>query len=52
MALHQTGKDAEARKTFAAAMLTHEWREGKGDLPDGWIRHVLRREADFHHLWS
>jgi serine/threonine-protein kinase len=46
MALHQTGKEAEARKTLAAAMLYHDWRENKSDVPDCWIRHVLRREAE------
>ncbi|MDY3552921.1 protein kinase [Gemmata sp. JC717] len=46
MALHRINKEAEARTVFAAAMLTHEWREGKGDMPDGWIRHVIRREAE------
>ena len=46
MALYRSGKEAEARKTFASAMLSHEWREGVGPMPDGWIRHVLRREAE------
>ncbi|MBP3955611.1 protein kinase [Gemmata sp. G18] len=46
MALHRTGKEAEARKTFAAAVLHHEWRENQANSPDGWIRHVLRREAE------
>ncbi|VTT98861.1 serine threonine protein kinase : Tetratricopeptide repeat protein,protein kinase family protein OS=Singulisphaera acidiphila (strain ATCC BAA-1392 / DSM 18658 / VKM B-2454 / MOB10) GN=Sinac_4434 PE=3 SV=1: Pkinase: TPR_1 [Gemmataceae bacterium] len=45
MALHRVGEEADARKAFAVAMLTHEWREDKVDSPDGWIRHVLRREA-------
>jgi serine/threonine-protein kinase len=46
MALHQTGKEAEARKTLAWAMLYHDWREDQADIPDFWIRHVLRREAE------
>jgi serine/threonine-protein kinase len=46
MALYRTGKEGEAHKTFAEAMLNHEWRESRVDSPDGWIRHVLRREAE------
>jgi serine/threonine-protein kinase len=46
MALHRTDQEAEARKTLAAAMLNHDWRENQVNSPDGWIRHVLRREAE------
>src|SRR5262249_22798467 len=35
MALHRSGKEAEARNVFASAMLNHEWREGMGPMPDG-----------------
>lgn len=46
MALHQAGKEAEAQRTLASAMLNHEWRERQVNSSDGWIRHVLRREAE------
>jgi serine/threonine-protein kinase len=46
MALHSTGKKAEARQTFASAMLNHNWRENQVRDQDGWINHVLRREAE------
>ena len=46
MAQHRTGKEAEARKTLASAMLDHHWDEDHVDGPEGWIRHVLRREAE------
>jgi serine/threonine-protein kinase len=46
MSQHQLGREAEARRTFALAMTTHEWQDGKRDLPEGWIRQVLRREAE------
>jgi serine/threonine-protein kinase len=46
MALYRTGKEAEARKTLASAMLNHSWGEDRVTNEDGWIRHVLRREAE------
>jgi serine/threonine-protein kinase len=46
MALHRTGKEAEARKTLASVMLNHDWRENRVRGLDDWIRHVLRREAE------
>jgi serine/threonine-protein kinase len=46
MALHRSGKEAEARKIFASAMLNHNWHEYRVTGEDGWIRHVLRREAE------
>jgi serine/threonine-protein kinase len=46
MALHRTGKEAEARKTFASVMLNHSWHESRVTGEEGWIRHVLRREAE------
>ncbi len=46
MALHRSGRAAEARRTLAAAVLSHDWRENKVRDQDGWIFHVLRREAE------
>ena len=46
MALQQSGRAAEARKTLAEAILAHDWRTIKVRDQDGWIYHVLRREAE------
>jgi serine/threonine-protein kinase len=46
MALHRTGKEAEARERLASAMLNHHWGEDQVKGYDDWIRHVLRREAE------
>ena len=48
MALHQSGREAEARETLAAAVLAHDWRANQVHVSDqnGWIYHVLRREAE------
>jgi serine/threonine-protein kinase len=46
MALHQSGKVAEARKELAAAVPAHDWRAQQARDQDGWIFHVLRREAE------
>jgi serine/threonine-protein kinase len=46
MALHQSGKKEEARKIFVAAVLNHDWRPHQVRDQDGWIVHVLRREAE------
>ncbi len=46
MALHEAGKKDEARKVFTSVMLDHEWRENQMGMPDTWVRHVLRREAE------
>lgn len=46
MALHQNGQLAEARKTFAAAILSYDWRAIQAHDHDAWICHVLRREAE------
>jgi serine/threonine-protein kinase len=48
LSLHQSGQAAEARKTLAAAILEHDWRATKVRARDqnGWIYHVLRREAE------
>ena len=46
MALHQKGQLAEARKMLAAAVLAHDWRAYQAVDQDGWMFHVLRREAE------
>jgi eukaryotic-like serine/threonine-protein kinase len=46
MALHRSGKAAEARKMLAAAVLAHDWRANLVRDRDGWMYHVLRREAE------
>jgi eukaryotic-like serine/threonine-protein kinase len=46
LALHRSGQVAEARQTLAAAVLAHDWRASQMNLPDDWIFHVLRREAE------
>jgi serine/threonine-protein kinase len=46
MALHQQDQRAEARKTLAAAVASHDWRADLVRDQDDWIYHVLRREAE------
>jgi Flp pilus assembly protein TadD len=46
MALHQNGQVAEARKTLAAAIKAYDWGVSQVRDQDGWICHVLRREAE------
>jgi serine/threonine-protein kinase len=46
MSLHRGGQVAEARKTLAAAVLNYDWRTRQAPDLDGWICHVLRREAE------
>jgi tetratricopeptide (TPR) repeat protein len=46
MALHRSGQVAKARKTLAAAVLTYDWRARQTLDQDGWVCHVLRREAE------
>ena len=46
MALHRSGRVEEARKTLAAVVVDHNWREAGARDQDGWIHHVLRREAE------
>jgi Flp pilus assembly protein TadD len=46
MALHRNGKVAEARKTLAKAVLSHDWRANQARDQDDWIYRVLRREAE------
>jgi hypothetical protein len=46
MALYQSGWVAEAKKTLAEAVLAYDWERTKVRDQDGWICHVLRREAE------
>jgi serine/threonine-protein kinase len=46
MALHKKDQVAEARKTLAAAVASHDWRADLVRDQDDWIYHVLRREAE------
>ncbi len=48
LALHRSGQATEARKTLAAAILAHDWRATQvyGLDQNGWIYHILRREAE------
>jgi serine/threonine-protein kinase len=46
MTLHQSGQTEEARKTLAATIRSHDWSAGQVRDQDGWIAHVLRREAE------
>ena len=46
LALHRNGQVAEARKTLAAAVMTHDWTTHRAVDQNGWIVHVLRREAE------
>jgi tetratricopeptide (TPR) repeat protein len=46
MALHRSGREVEARKALAQAVLAHDWRPSKVADQDDWIYHSLRREAE------
>jgi tetratricopeptide (TPR) repeat protein len=46
MALYQGGEVGEARKALAAAVAGHDWGPANVRDQDGWIYHVLRREAE------
>src|SRR5262245_30444494 len=49
LSLHRSGQVMEARKTLAAAILAHDWRAMQVhalDQQNGWIYHILRREAE------
>jgi serine/threonine-protein kinase len=48
MARHQSGALTEARETLATAVLSHDWRAVQTQVRDqnGWIYHILRREAE------
>jgi serine/threonine-protein kinase len=46
MALHRAGQTAEAKKTLAKAVSTYNWRASAIQDQDGWIIHIIRREAE------
>ncbi len=48
LSFHRSGQATEARKTLAAAILAHDWRAMQVHARDqnGWIYHILRREAE------
>jgi serine/threonine-protein kinase len=46
MALHRSGRSAEAREALAAAVLSHDWSVDRARSPDDWSLHALRREAE------
>jgi len=46
MALHQSGHQSEARRTLTEAIQRYDWQSSKIRDQDGWIAHVLRREAE------
>ncbi len=46
LAQHRQGHKDQARQTLAAAVLSHDWSADRADTVDGWIVHVLRREAE------
>jgi tetratricopeptide (TPR) repeat protein len=46
MAQQQLGKTGEARESLATALKSFNWEEVREDLPDPWVAHVLRREAE------
>jgi eukaryotic-like serine/threonine-protein kinase len=46
MAQHRQGKEKQARKTLAAAIVAFDWSAAQADSRDVWIAHLLRREAE------
>jgi eukaryotic-like serine/threonine-protein kinase len=46
MALCKLGREAEAKNTLAAAIESDDWRRERAVGQDGWICHILRREAE------
>src|SRR5262249_39989544 len=46
MALHQDGRLLDARTTLAETILSYDWRATQARDADGWICHLLRREAE------
>jgi serine/threonine-protein kinase len=48
LSLYRSAQATEARKTLAAAILAHDWRAMQVHARDqnGWIYHILRREAE------
>jgi serine/threonine-protein kinase len=46
MAQYHQGKNKQARKTLAGAILAFDWSPAQADYRDVWIAHILRREAE------
>jgi serine/threonine-protein kinase len=46
MAHHRSGRHAEARKSLEWAVEKFDWRSDQIHDQDGWIMHILRREAE------
>jgi tetratricopeptide (TPR) repeat protein/predicted Ser/Thr protein kinase len=46
MSQHQLGRTDEARRTLAGAIASQDWRADKIRDQDGWIWHIIRREAE------
>ena len=46
LALHRGDHVSEARTTLKTAIASHDWRPEKIEGHEGWIVHVLRREAE------
>jgi serine/threonine-protein kinase len=46
MILHKQGRPTEARKILATTIQSHDWRPEHADNRNGWIFHILRREAE------
>ena len=46
MAQYRTGRVADAPRTLATAISTHDWRGDQIRDQDGWIWHIVRREAE------
>ncbi len=46
MAQSKSGQKNEARETLAAALKSYDWNPAKATIPDAWLIHVLRREAE------
>ena len=46
LSLQRSGRAPEARRTLAAAVVSHDWRVSRVRDQDDWIAHALRREAE------
>jgi serine/threonine-protein kinase len=46
MALYRGGRQEEAQELLQSAVQRHDWRPNEARNQDGWIAHILRREAE------
>ena len=46
MARHRLGREEEALRTLAAAILAGDWERSRATDRERWIYHILRREAE------